>query len=250
MGELCLQSLRRFGQYEGDCLVITDTDYQPVDSRTHIWKRTQDDLQGLPPHLMRLRLPEWEHAYKYTKAIYLDADQLVIKPIQPLFDAITDCILVCCDYVLSGAPTFTSEFHNKKATGESPSIWFYKIWALYFKEYELCEATKGCGINSGFFGLPSQCFDILTYWLLTRKYVREARKIPHTNDQTALNFLLNNDLAKHKMLPLTTMLTQFSDFTENQKRITADTTLLHFCGLQPRLDNMTKAYHLLNGQSC
>jgi glycosyltransferase involved in cell wall biosynthesis len=212
--EDCVGSLRRFGRFDGDIVVVTDCAEEAFSTAL----RREVMLLHVPEHELRdpahgrvgiqrylaarLRFPDLFDARAYEQVMYLDCDILAVRDLAPLFSD-RDHFRYAC------------EFQSMNAVGFNG--------CLSVGEWQ--EARLRRGINSGTFVVPAHYLaECLHAW----QSVLDA--LPHAlgYDQPALNAVVLRRLIRAQPLPYFSvaypLLANFAAHYRPQAR------LLHFCG--------------------
>ncbi len=226
----CVTSLRRFGRYEDEILIITDKDpsvFCPEvrrDARIlfipeeRLWDPSHG-RKGYDRYLAaRTRIPHFIDVENYENILYLDCDVLVIKEVAHIFD--------CGDYF-----RYSREFQPMSAP----------MFNSCLTEAELMKARWVRGINSGIFCAPGHSFAECM-----NKWNEEIDSCPggFGYDQPALNALVLRARIRSRALPaFSVAYPVLPDFAASYR---PQTIFLHYCGSrQKKFDRMERHFEEL-----
>jgi glycosyltransferase involved in cell wall biosynthesis len=212
--EDCVDSLRRFGNFGGDIVVVTDCADAAFSAALrreatllrvaeHELREAAHGRAGIERYLAaRLRFPHLFDVRPYEQVMYLDSDILAVRDLTPLFSD-RDHFRYAC------------EFQSMDSAGFNGCL----------SVLERQEARLRRGINSGTFVVPAS---YLGECLRTWQSVLDA--LPHAlgYDQPALNATILRGLIRAQPLPyFTVAYPLLGNFATHYR---AHARLLHFCG--------------------
>lgn len=209
----CVTSLRRWGGFTDDILVVTDNASAlrgVINDQANILE-VDPELLSDPSHaraerdkylMARLRVHHHVDLTPYNTVMYVDSDVLAISDVRPLFDRVTEF-------------RYSREFQPMSAPMYNGAL----------SEDELAEAKWVRGINSGIFVCPAADLPTsLDAW----KRVLDSEPSADAYDQPALNALVLRKLIPARPMPAFSVAYPLhSDFADHLR---PQTPLLHYCG--------------------
>jgi glycosyltransferase involved in cell wall biosynthesis len=214
MAQWCVESLRRWGQFDGDIAILTDAasaelfdglrklaEIVAVDEAL-LWNEDHDRGRSVRFQMARLNVAKVIDLARYETVMYLDVDILAVKDVRPLFEAVTE-FRYAREFVPMSLPAYSASL-----TAE-----------------ELEEARWRRAINSGTFVAPAAVLgSCLEAWSteLNRSPAGDAY------DQPALNAAILRN--KFPSAPLAAMSVGFPIMTNFVDHYSDSTILLHYAG--------------------
>ena len=210
----CVHSLRHWGKFEDEILIITDSATPELKESTkkHA-KLLEFPLASLfdPKHerndyekfqVTRLLIHHLIDLKVYQNVMYLDADILAVQDIRPLFTNVKEF-------------QYSREFQPMSAP----------MFSDLLTDEELDQAKWHPAVNSGTFIAPA---DYLSECLDTWKVILDASPKVHCYDQTALNAAIFRKSFRAKPLPMFAV--GYPALAYFDKHYRPQTNLLHYCG--------------------
>lgn len=214
MAKWCVESLRRWGRFDGDIAILTDkasaailgdlgmqAEVVVVDE-VLLWEEGHDRGRSERFQMARLNVAMVIDLSRYETVMYLDVDILAVKDVRPLFEAVTEF-------------RFAREFVPMSGPGYNANL----------TDDELEQARWRRAINSGTYVAPAeQLADCLKIWSA------ELDRVPAGNayDQPALNaVILRNQFSS---APLAAMSVGFPVMANFVDHYSDSTILLHYAG--------------------
>jgi glycosyltransferase involved in cell wall biosynthesis len=186
MARWCVESLRRWGRFDGDIAILTDDDSAvllgDLDDQAHVvvvdtgllWESTHDRKRSERFQMARLNVHRAIDLTAYDTVMYLDVDMLAIRDIRPLFEHVTEF-------------RYAREFQPMSGPGSNDSL----------TDAELDEARWRRAINSGTYVAPAA---ELEHCLAVWRAELDRSPAGGTYDQPALNaVILRNGFASAPM---------------------------------------------------
>lgn len=214
MARSCVESLRRWGQFDGEIAVLTDEqsatmlgDLSPdaevvvVDDRL-LWDPTHDRRRSERFQMARLNVHRAIDLTRYETVMYVDADILAIRDVRPLLEDVTEF-------------RYAREFQPMSGPGYNASL----------TDEELETARWRRAINSGTYVAPASALaDCLDVWRdeLDRSPAGAAY------DQPALNAVILRN--RFPSAPLAAMSIGFPLMASFPEHYSDHTILLHYAG--------------------
>ena len=214
MASWCVESLRRWGQFDGDVVVLTDAASAEMLDNVRSYAQVvvvEEALLWSPDHgrgrgerfqMARLNVAEAIDLARYDTVMYLDVDILATRDVRPLFEGVTE-FRYAREFVPMSLPAY-----NASLTDE-----------------ELGDARWRRAINSGTYVAPaSELESCLTTWHDTLNRAPDG----DAYDQPALNAVILRE--QFASTPLAAMSVGFPIMANFPDHYTASTILLHYAG--------------------
>ena len=214
MTSWCVESLRRWGQFDGDVVVLTDAASAELleGLRAHaevvvvdealLWSPDHGRGRGERFQMARLNVAEAIDLTRYETVMYLDVDILAIRDVRLLFEEVTE-FRYAREFVPMSAPAYSASLTDE----------------------ELGEARWRRAINSGTYVAPANELEsCLRTWHDTLNRAPDG----DAYDQPALNaVILREEFAS---APLAAMSVGFPIMANFVDHYSASTILLHYAG--------------------
>lgn len=205
---LSIESLRKFGGYTGDILVIADTvtfdGAKQLKEVTSVM-RVAEAVESYQAALNKLKIYKYKNITNYTKILYLDMDILVQREVQPMFNKI--------DKISVG-----TEKHLMCDDG-----WFGS-YLMSDTQISRCKQNNIRGINSGTIGID------INYLSHMKHMEAGLAKDPRIN-LYAEQATVNQYLLSHSNIYDTRFTQHICLFVDLKNyKLNKDKTILHFCG--------------------
>lgn len=218
-----IQSLRLFGKYKGDILIISDNicldkvkEYFPDCKILHI----KNESKHCEASINKLRIYKYEDISKYDKIIFLDLDILVQNDIADIFDSIQDKFIFSNEYY--------PETHSIRKIIDD-SGYGKDLFSEY--EYEKYDIKNKRAINGGFFGFRVSMISHFEKILLE---LEKDRVININNNQTwyCEQPTINKYMITHEVYDdnISDKILQFATYYKTDNIDISKKILLHFCG--------------------
>jgi hypothetical protein len=219
--DLSIKSLRLFGKYNGDILIITDNIcHEQVKEKfkdcniLHI----DSDCINCESSINKLKIYTYENIKKYNKIIYLDLDVLVQNNIDEIFNSIKNKFIFSNEYL-----------PHKQQIAKIGNDDGYGRLLFSEKEAFVYDIENRKSINGGFFGFDISLISHFEKILIDLEIDREISKSNSAwyCEQPTLNkYMITNDIyddsISDKVLEFATQYS-FTDIDIQNK------ILLHFC---------------------
>jgi glycosyltransferase involved in cell wall biosynthesis len=215
MAHWCVESLTRWGQFDGDIAILTDATsaelFEGLGTLAEIvavgedllWNEDHDRGRSERFQMARLNVGRVIDLTRYDTVMYLDVDILAVKDVRPLFESVTEFRYAREFVPMSGHPAYSA--------------------SLTVEELE--EARWRRGINSGTFVAPAAVLaSCLEAW------GDELNRSPPTDayDQPALNAVILRN--KFPSAPLAALSVGFPIMANFVDHYSDSTILLHYAG--------------------
>lgn len=205
---LSIESLRKFGNYTGDILVIADTvTCDAVKELKEVTAVMQVDkaVESYQAALNKLKIYKYQDISKYTKILYLDMDILVQHEVQPMFNRI-----------------------DKISVGAEVSLmcddgWFGS-YLMTEPQIARCKRNNIRGINSGTIGID---INYLSHMKHMEAALANDPRINRYAEQATVNhyLLCHSNIYDTRFNPYICLFVDLKNYQLNK-----DKTILHFCG--------------------
>lgn len=205
---LSIESLRKYGNYTGDILVIAD-------SATQEAVKTLKDVTSIMPvakvvkgyqaSINKLKIYNYPAIHNYTKILYLDMDILIQQDIQPMFDKIEKISVGVEAPLMCNSPWYGSYLLNKNQTAR-------------------CRKNKIRGINAGTIGFDIAYLNHIQN--IENSLVNDPRIHQYAEQASVNRYLLSHsNIYDTRFNPNIFIPANIDGYLLNK-----DKTVLHFCG--------------------
>ncbi len=214
MARWCVESLRRWGRFDGDIEILTDAASAvllgDLDRQAHVlivddgllWESTHGRKRSERFQMARLNVHRAIDLAAYDTVMYLDVDILAIRDIRPLFEDVTEF-------------RYAREFQPMSGPGSNDSL----------TDAELEEARWRRAINSGTFIAPAT---ELEHCLAVWRTELDRSPAGAAYDQPALNAVILR--GQFPSAPLASMSVGFPLMANFPEHVGDHTVLLHYAG--------------------
>lgn len=210
----CAHSLREWGKFTGDIIILTDNASPELISGVKDYAKVLEiDINALfdPEHqrsdhdkfqVTRLFVYQWIDLSAYKTVMYMDADILAVQDVNPLFNGVNEF-------------RYSREFQPMSAP----------MFSDLLTDEELLEAKWHRAINSGVYVAPASYLpECLRLW----KELLDVNPGVHCYDQTALNAAIFRKIFRAK--PLSAFSVGYPALAYFNEHFRPQTQLLHYCG--------------------
>jgi lipopolysaccharide biosynthesis glycosyltransferase len=212
-----IESLRKFGEYTGDILIISDSIcFESVKENFKDFDilYIQEESIGLKASINKLKIFNYPKIIEYDKIIYLDLDIIIQNNINTIFNSINDKFIVSKEHYP----------HNTEETLVSHLSNNYGRHLLSKDELDFCINNNIKAINGGFFGfhksLVSHFINILNETENDQLMKDKMGEQPSLNKYLIINNIYDNNATQYVL--------QFAgmhNFVYKKNQI-----IIHFCG--------------------
>lgn len=206
--KLSIDTLIKYGKYNGDIVVITDS--STIDNVKQIEYikdviHVDEISNGHESSINKLKIYKYKNIYNYKKILYLDIDILIQNDIEKIFKKIKNISVV----------------EEKELMIDN--VWFGN-YMLTKPQQEECVKNKIHGINAGTIGFD---IDYLKNIIEIESYVSlDSNKNIYAEQPSVNNYLLNNrDIYNSNLTEDVVLFAKPADYIINKEK-----TILHFCG--------------------
>ncbi len=210
MAEVCVRSLRRWGRFEGDLVVITDGCFRAksLDVRVIEVGGHRDRLQV---QLFKGTAASYVPTERYARIALMDIDMVAIEDVAPLFRADGDAVFGVDEY----------PFNSMLAPSCGGRLLQLDERACAFEKW---------GVNSGFLCTAADNFHpVMERWAQT--IARQPQQARVNNDQPFFNNLVLRGEVRFQSLERGLIdMPPMYPWHGGEYHLQPNTRLLHFCG--------------------